>query len=238
MAACHAVSRLRPSSFWREFAKAPQAFRRDEVEPLNAPFTMNPRPSSLHRLLGVLTLSFLVVSNLHAADGPPPKGWGGTPMDEYRRGVDSEVTREGKPSVFIESIKGNASGFGTMTQGFIAADYLGKRVRFKGYVKTRDVTGRGAGLWMRVDDVNKRTLIIDNMDKRTVSGTSDWTEVSIVADIPQHAESFLIGVLLSGKGRMWVSGLTFEIVDSSVPVTATAAEPAPRRKPENLSFTE
>lgn len=199
---------------------------------------MNPRPTSIHRLLGVLTLGLMLTTPLLAADGPPPKGWGGTPMDEYKRGIDSQVTYEGKPCVFIESLKGNASGFGTMTQGFIATDYLGKRVRFKGYVKTRDVTGRGAGLWMRVDDANKRSLLIDNMDKRTVRGTSDWTEVSIVADIPQHAESFLIGVLLSGKGRMWVSGLSFEIVDSSVPVTVTAADPAPRRKPENLGFNE
>ena len=38
----------------------------------------------------------------------------------------------------------------------------------------------------------------------------------------------IVGVLLSGKGRMWVSGLSFEIVDSSVPVTVTAADPAPR----------
>ena len=40
------------------------------------------------------------------------KGWGGTPMDEYKRGIDSQVTYEGKPCVFIESLKGNASGFG------------------------------------------------------------------------------------------------------------------------------
>lgn len=193
---------------------------------------------SIQNVLSAFALSLTITASIQAADGPPPRGWGGTPMNEYKRGSDPDVSHEGQPSVFIESVAGNASGFGTMTQGFVAADYLGKRVRFKGFVKTKDVTGTGAGLWLRIDDARNRPLQMDNMEKRSIKGSTDWTEVSIVVDVPQQSDSFLIGVLLVGKGRMWISGLSFEVVDATVPVTAKPIESAPRRKPMNLGFTE
>jgi serine/threonine-protein kinase len=85
---------------------------------------------------------------------------------------------------------------------------------------------------------------MDNMEKRSVKGTQDWTEVSIVMDVPESAKSFMMGVILAGKGRMWVSGLSFAVVDKSVPVTTIYKEAdfkahlEENKKPRNLDFSE
>ena len=183
--------------------------------------------------LGITTLT---VPSTRAADGPLPKGWGGTHPGEYRLGTDPDMQRDGRPSAFIMAMKSNPAGFGTMTQFFSAAEYLGKRVRFKGFLKTRDVTGEGTGLWLRIDDANRRALQFDNMASRYLKGTTDWTEVSVVLDVPETADSFAMGVLLVGPGRVWVNSLTLDVVDSTVPVTFV--KPVMRKRPANLGFTE
>ena len=58
------------------------------------------------------------------------------------------------------------------------------------------------------------------MTERSLTDTVDWTTMSIVVDVPDTADAICIGALLSGTGKAWVSGLSFEIVDASVPVTA------------------
>ena len=199
---------------------------------------MNKTRSTTITLLSLVALGFTTLTNARAEDGPPPKGWGGTSLREYKRGVDPEVQRNGQPSAFIESAKGNAEGFGTMTKGFSAADYVGKRVRFKGAIKTRDVSGNGAGLWLRIDSADKRPLGFDNMAKRSVTGTTDWTDVSIVLDVPSDADVIMMGALLVGKGRMWVNSLSFEVVDKSVAVTAKFEPLVLPKGPGKLDFTE
>lgn len=205
------------------------------------------RAPRLHLMIASLVSAGVIATaetRATGADGPPPKGWGGTPMNQYKRGTDPDVQRDGQTSVFIESVKGAKPPFGTMTQVFSAEDFAGKRVQYRGYVKTKDVTGIGAGLWLRADDAERRTLQMDNMEKRSVKGTKDWTEVSIVLDVPKEASSFTMGVILAGQGRMWVSGLSFEVVDRSVPVTTEykvsdfTAHLEEQRKPRNLSFSE
>ena len=69
---------------------------------------MKTKLHSIQNVLSALALSLTITASLHAADGPPPKGWGGTPMNEYKRGSDPDVSHDGQPSVFIESVNSNA----------------------------------------------------------------------------------------------------------------------------------
>ncbi len=103
-------------------------------------------------------------------------------------------------------------------QQFSADRFLGKRVRFAAFVKAQDVEG-WAGLWMRLDGRFSVTLKLDNMQNRPIRGTSEWNLYSCVLDVPPETEVINIGILLSGKGNVWMDNTSFQEVDHSVPVT-------------------
>ncbi len=188
-------------------------------------------------LLHSLTALIFTASALLAADDSPPKGWFAPPSTTYQRGVDATAVREGRPSAFIKCIATEPQNFGTLLQSFSAEDFKGKRVRFRGWMKS-DAVLSAATLWMRLDDAANRPLILDNMMDRPLKGTSDWREMSIVMDVPQSADSIYIGMLMSGTGQAWMNGLVFEIVDSTVPVTKTVTVQNRPRLPENLDLTK
>ena len=163
----------------------------------------------------------------------PPSGWslaGNNPRG-YSTGIDPAVTFAGQPAVYLQSISPQQSSqFGTLLQTFRADAYRGKRIRFSGYVKSNQLD-IWAGLWMRVDEGNV-TASFDNMFNRQIKGTTDWTPCSVVLDVPRNSTAVNIGILLNGNGEVWLSGITFEIVDAQTPLTA-ATSPA---EPVNLDF--
>lgn len=171
------------------------------------------------------------------------KGWfvAGSHREEYEIGVDPEVKFEGKRAGFLKFDEDNetASGFGTLMQMFQARDYAGKRWRFSAAVRTHEV-GDWAGLWMRVD-VKKEgeSLAFDNMRDRAISGTTDWQQHTVVLDVAKEATHVAFGVLLSGKGKVWLSDVKFEEVGTDIPTTdgnSYATGYAPRA--ENLDFSD
>ncbi len=96
-----------------------------------------------------------------------------------------------------------------------------------------------AGLWMRIDgsatDPAKKTLAFDNMMDRPIKGTTGWQSYEVVLDVPQNATGIFFGILLSGTGEVWLSGVKFEVVDSTIPITGRAVNP-PAAGPSNLGF--
>jgi serine/threonine protein kinase len=168
----------------------------------------------------------------------PIRGWiaaGGAPAD-YDMGLDDRVTWQSGPSAFIRSNKPAPADFGTLMQTFAADAYRGKRLRFSAQVRS-DHVADWAGLWMRIDSkVRGETLAFDNMQDRSIQGTKDWQPHQVVLDVPQEAEAVALGVLLSGPGAVWLSGLRIEPVDQTIPVTGRTAVPQHRR-PRNLDFS-
>lgn len=200
---------------------------------------MNKTHSTTAALLGLFALAATTfTASMATAQEPSLKGWSRTPAREYKSGIDPEMQRNGKPSAFMESMPGKTLGFGTLSKFFKAEDYVGKRVQFKGFMKTLSVSGTGAGLWLRIDSANMEPLGFDNMSERSLKGTTDWTEVSVVLDVPANANGIAMGVLLVGTGRSWVNGLTFEVVDKSVPVTVATKTYVLPKGPGKLDFTE
>jgi hypothetical protein len=149
-----------------------------------------------------------------------PKGWfkAGSKPGDYVMTVDHETVHGGKASALVKSTTAKPAGFGTLMQTFKADQFLGKRVRFTGYVRSQDVND-WAGLWMRVDGPRGEPLAFDNMQKRAIKGTSDWTKCEIVLDVPQSAQQIAFGMLLTGKGSVWMDDLSFETVSTHVPTT-------------------
>jgi hypothetical protein len=176
----------------------------------------------------------LLVAGAHAAQ---IEGWilAGSDPTSYEIVRDASVMRGGKPSGRLASTS-KPKGFGTMMQCIDAADYRGKRIRFSGFVKAKDVTD-WAGLWMRVDGPGSppQTLAFDNMQGRPIKGTLDFVSYNVVLDIGTDAAEICFGILLSGEGTVWLNSAQFEPVPTSVPVTNNMSLKQ-SKAPKNLGF--
>lgn len=168
-----------------------------------------------------------------------PYGWLVTGLNPqaYRSGTDYEIKHQGHASGFLESISEMPAGFGTLMQMFKAEEYKGQRIRFSGFARSEQVE-EWAGLWMRVDGNNEEVLQFDNMGNRPINGTTPWTPYSIVLDVPVESVAIAFGVLLNGRGKVWIDSLRFDVVDEKVPLTGTKHEEDLPDQPVNLSFDE
>lgn len=155
-----------------------------------------------------------------AAESGFPSGWGGG-GDGYELTADESVAHGGAASGRIASVGISGNGFGTLTQGISAEAWRGKRVRFSGWLRTRDVDSGWAGLWMRVDPPAGSPLAFDNMAGRGPVGTTDWQRYEVVLDVAEEAKAVYFGALLAGAGALWVDDLVLEEVPDTVEVTGS-----------------
>ena len=131
------------------------------------------------------------------------------------------MTCTGQPSVFERSIaQASSSDFGTMMTTESAVGLAGKRVRFRGWVRTQSLD-TWAGLGMRVDEPNHQMGAFDNMANRPIQGTTGWTRYDVVLDVAADAVDVAFGVLMAGNGEAWLDGAVVEVVDDSVPTTGS-----------------
>src|SRR5690606_10545091 len=167
------------------------------------------------------------------------KGWSlsGSNPELYGLVSDSTVCHTGTQSGLLYA-KGNANEqhFATMMQGFQAQEYKGKRLKLSCFLKTE--AAEKCGAWLRIDNVNGDTVQFDNMDNRSVQGTTDWNHYSLVLDVPEDSASIHFGVLLIGKGKVWADGFRFEVVTDKVPTTNMLLEEQLPAQPTNLDFSE
>lgn len=168
------------------------------------------------------------------------KGWflSGSHPHLYEIGVDRNIVHQGNASGYLKAVTPEGpNDFATMMQQFKADQYIGRRMKFSGFVQTTQVEGF-CGLWMRVDNHAQDVLQFDNMENRRIIGDTSWNHYAIVLDIPKDSAAISIGVLLMGAGQVWVDGFTFEEVDTSVPTTNLELESEMQNEPSNLSFEE
>ena len=132
--------------------------------------------------------------------------------------LDPAAVHGGKPSHLLASKAENDQGFGTLMQMFKGKAYLGKRVRLSAWVKAEKVVD-WAGVWMRVDGPNGKSTAFDNMQSHPIKGTLDWERYEVVLDMAPDSSALALGILLHGKGKVWMEEPVLEVVDTSVPVT-------------------
>jgi len=157
----------------------------------------------------------------------------------YSAFIDSRTYYNGAKSIALKNKTDilEPGTFYTVMQQFKAEKFIGKRVRFSAFVKTEEVKELGC-LWMRINSSTADILKIDNMQNRPIKGNTDWTYYSVVLDVPENSAIINIGVLLAGSGKLWASGLSFEIVDKSVPATDVDLSSGLPEGPINLSLDE
>jgi hypothetical protein len=156
-----------------------------------------------------------------------PIGWflTGNHNNKYQVGVDKGSGKAGKDAMTIKSVDkiDDDKIFGALATVSLPTQYLGKRVRLTGSLKTKEVSN-WAGFWFRVDGQKKDVVLaFDNMKDgktdRSITGTNDWKQCDLVLDVPFNAKEIVYGALLLGSGQIWFENVTLEIVNSSIPTT-------------------
>lgn len=171
------------------------------------------------------------------------KGWllTGTAPDSYRMKKDTIHFHSGRHSATLnyagDESTVNDNTFGTMMQSISAVNYKNKRIKFSAFIKTEHVDK--CGLWARVDNKSEDILQFDNMMDRAIIGTNNWNYYAVVLDIPEEADSIHFGVLLAGKGQVWIDTFKVEEVEHNIPSTNTwdKLKTLPK-EPINLDFEE
>jgi hypothetical protein len=78
-------------------------------------------------------------------------------------------------------------------------------------LKTEHVEG-GAALCLQIEGVHE-TLRPANAQEHALQGTHGWTRRELEAEVPQESISVLLGLLLVGRGHVWLSDVQLEVVD-------------------------
>ncbi len=135
-----------------------------------------------------------------------PVGWNNFGSSNYTLALDSTTIKSGKYSASIEFKEGNQD---FKAWAFTIPDnYKGKKITLTAYLKTENVADGYAGLWMRIDP----NIAFDNMNKKGVKGTTDWTKYEITLNMnPEKTKQIVIGALLVGKGKIWVDDFKVSI---------------------------
>lgn len=136
--------------------------------------------------------------------GPLPVRWWHADMNnEHARFVttDSVIRHGGRYSIAVDWTHPPREW--TTVSLVIDKKLKGDSVKMSGFLRTEDVKG-WSGFWLRVDDESGNSIAFENMDKRGVSGTTDWTEYSITLPYDEEkAARVLLGTIVSGSGRIW-----------------------------------
>ena len=184
--------------------------------------------------------ALLVVTTVSLLSFDLPKDWfkAGDKPGSYDMGIEKGAGLDGKNAATIKSVDKKINGFGTLMQECEPGHFLGKRVKMSAYVKSENVKD-SVGLWFRVDQANsKQPLSFDNMQNRSIKGTTDWAKYEIILDVPVNASMLAYGALISGTGQIWFNNITFEVVDNTVKTTGyiNSEQSKIQIEPMNLNF--
>ncbi len=139
-------------------------------------------------------------------------GWTFTSRQDscYSAQLEQRVVHSGRKAACLQSIAApSPEDFAVVTQVVDARLYRGQKVRLSGYARS-DKVSQWAGLWMRIDPKSGPPLEFDNMQKRPIRGTTEWTQYSIELNVSFQADQIHIGGLLMGPGTIWLDDLKLE----------------------------
>jgi hypothetical protein len=190
---------------------------------------------NLKVIIGAALFATLLASVSVVATTTVP-GWfiAGDKPASYTLANEPSPNADGSNIAYLKSKTTSVEGFGTMMQQFSPQQYLGKRVRVSASIRSENVKG-WAGLWLRVDGEKRDTLAFDNMQDRSIKGTTDWKRYEVVLDVSEAASNLAMGVLLADGGQVWVDKFRIDVVPNSTPVTGTTPKMVPIG-PKNLEF--
>jgi tetratricopeptide (TPR) repeat protein len=156
--------------------------------------------------------------NLNFEDGTPgkvPPGWIALalPKDaDFLAQLQRKGCRSGTGCAVVQAPANSPRPFGNMMQSFSATAFRGKTVRLRAWMRLEAVEQDDRGqMWLAVVRASRRNGFNDNMDDRPVR-SGQWTQCEIVGEVDRDAQFIDFGFMSSGKGRVWVDDVTFQVV--------------------------
>jgi hypothetical protein len=154
-----------------------------------------------------------------------------------KAGIDEQLAAEGTDNVTI-ICPPNDGGAVWIQNGFDVTHFRGRRVRISGELKTAgvvedaNVTPPGASFGTRIDRGNSGANVVPlafgEFPEAGLTGSTDWTPVEVVADIPVAATTMTITFGMRGRGQAWLKNVAFEEVGLDVPVNVLPQEIGPK----------
>jgi DNA-binding transcriptional MerR regulator len=219
-----AIARLRrlglPLARVRDYLAATPAERRRLLEEHRAELDARLRSTGrlqleLDRLIGPGQERRNLGFDEAGPDGVLPGHWDGG-GERYDRGLDTTVTHSPGASgrIAFRGQEPDEDDWATFVQYATPVPFRGGRVRYRGWLRTRDVASGWAGLWLRVEGPDREVLEFDNLGQvppdRSLTGSNDWTQAEIVLPVAAEAVALAFGVLLVGDGTLWADDLSLE----------------------------
>lgn len=101
-----------------------------------------------------------------------------------------------------------SSGFGNIMSGLDADKYIGKEIKYTGFVKVKEGSTGTGHLWLRVDNKDKSMGFFDNMSNNPIE-SNEWQQYEIVGNVDSIAKSIVFGCFLQGKGALYFDNAQF-----------------------------
>ncbi|MFL6231764.1 MAG: S41 family peptidase [Thermoanaerobaculia bacterium] len=184
--------------------------------------------------------------NLDFEEGQPgevPPGWHLSSVAKsngYTAKIVTDKPEAGRQAaeVALEGEKKDPNSFGNLLSFFDAKPYRGKKIRFRAAVRA-EIPGtetQAAALWLRVDREGGTMGFFDNMEDRPIR-RPEWKTYEITGTVAPDAKNIFVGVMLLGKGKVWIDSGSFEVL-GTVETRHEPARPLEGRGLENLiAFT-
>ncbi len=168
-------------------------------------------PIPVNNKIPTLNLGFDIADNNNKPDGWYAGGGGRSMADtkDYSADLDPAIKHDGKYALHLKYVSGDGFGVATNYLGGLLPQVRGKRIRYTGWLKTKDVGGY-AGLWWRVDGPNGEMLAFNNMQDSMIRGTNDWKKYSFDIYVDKSAANVNFGVLMDGHGEAWFDDLSID----------------------------
>ncbi|RYD72812.1 MAG: hypothetical protein EOP53_21265 [Sphingobacteriales bacterium] len=162
-----------------------------------------------------------------------PEDWHIGEEKQYFRAVaDDKNAHGGKYAAMLQSTGYVAKDWNTLMQYCKAGNYLNKRLKLTAWVRTEDLK-EYASFVFRVDG-----FIVSPQQEKikeiTFTGNNNWRKVELVLNIPDGATHFSYGLLLQGKGKVWMDDISIDEVASDEKITNISSF----KPPVNLDFEE
>jgi hypothetical protein len=157
------------------------------------------------------------ISQPVAEEGQGWEFYSDTP-EEYAAAMDAQMKHNGHPTLRISSDSAPRSSTRRYTRSETSVgQYVGHRIRVTAWIKAQGVLSDG-GMRIRVFDADGNVIADDGQrPHRPVRGTVDWKLYSAFANVPAAAVKIQWGVMLNGRGSVWVDvdSAKLEIVDEA-----------------------
>lgn len=165
-----------------------------------------------------------------------PSGWGAK-SDGFKASSDCAAGQDGRCVLRLDSTDGYKPGtFFPIAQRIGLGAAAGHQLTLSGMIRTENVVGGIAALWLRADAPGGPPLGFDNMRNRAPSGTTDWSPFSVTIPVPRNAAGIVFGVMLTGTGTAWFDQLKLSadqsanIADAVLQTVKVLARPKPSQE--------